>query len=156
MEGFDFFAFLDGASPWWWVAFAVAIGAIEMLTFSYFLIWIAAAALATGAVLWAAPGLSGADQLLIFAIIALTVTAGGRFWLAKTRATPSDAPSLNRRSEQVIGRTGKAMRDFEQGEGTVEIDGVRWRAKLVGGDAPAGAPLTVIDADGMQLICEPR
>ena len=37
----DLFAFLDGASPWWWVAFAAALGAVEMLTFTYFVLWLA-------------------------------------------------------------------------------------------------------------------
>lgn len=150
----DIFAFLDAASPWWWVALAIAIGAAEMLTFTYFLIWLALAAVGTAAAMWIAPGMSGTSQIAVFAILSGAITIAGRFWLAKRKATPSDAPGLNRRSEQVIGRVGKALADFDNREGVVVIDGVRWRARLTGESAVRDQSLSVIDADGMTLICE--
>ncbi|MEO1610790.1 MAG: NfeD family protein [Pseudomonadota bacterium] len=152
----DMLAFLDGASPWWWVALAIAIGAVEMLTFTYFLIWLALAAFGTGVVMWIAPDMSGTAQVATFAGLSVVITVAGRFWLKSRRAAPSDAPGLNRRSEQVIGRVGKALGDFESGEGVIEIDGVRWRARDISGEAAsAGDLMSVIDADGMTLTCEP-
>lgn len=150
----DAFAFLDGASPWWWVALAIAIGAVEMLTFTYFMIWPALAAFGTAVVMWMVPGMSGTAQIATFAGLSVLITVAGRFWLKSRSATPSDAPGLNRRSEQVIGRTGKALDDFENSEGVVVIDGVRWRARLAGETAAKDQALSVIDADGMTLICE--
>ena len=150
----DFFSALDGASPWWWIAAAIAIGAVEMLTFTYFLIWLALAAFGTALAMWIAPGLTGTGQLAVFAALAVITTVAGRYWLAKRKATPSDAPGLNRRSEQVIGRVGKALAEFENHEGVVVIDGVRWRARLTGESAVKDQSLSVIDADGMTLICE--
>ena len=42
------------------------------------------------------------------------------------------------------------------GSGTVVvIDGVRWRARLAGEAAAKDQTLSIIDADGMTLICEP-
>lgn len=150
----DIFSFLDNASPWWWVALAIAIGAVEMLTFTYFLIWLALAALTVGLVMVAAP-LGGQEQLIAFAVISILFTVAGRYALRKHRETPSETPGLNRRAEQLIGRTGKALNDFENDEGLVVIDDVRWRARLAIGSADKGASLVVIDAEGMQLICEP-
>lgn len=154
MPDLDIFAFLADASPWWWIALAIAIGAAEMLTFTYFLIWPALGALFTGILLWLFPGLNGTTQLAAFAVLSVLMTLAGRHWLASRRATPSEAPGLNRRSENVIGRVGKALEDFDNGEGVVIVDGVRWRARVTGGAARKDQSLSVIDADGMTLICE--
>ncbi len=154
MTEFDFFSSLDGASAWWWIAFAIALGAVEMLTFTYFLIWIALAALAVGLTMVVVP-LGGQEQVVAFAVLSILFTVAGRFAVKKMRQTPSDTPGLNRRSEKLIGRKGKALADFENDEGLVVIDDVRWRARLAIGAIKKGESLVVIDADGMQLICEP-
>lgn len=146
--------FLDGISPWWWIAFAVALGAVEMLTFTFYLLWLSLAAVGTGIILALAPDMAGTTQLGIFAVLSLVTVVAGRWWQTKRQMTPSDSPGLNRRSEQVIGRTGKALEDFDLLEGIVVIDGVRWKARLTTGTARADHPLSIIDADGMILICE--
>lgn len=151
----DMLVFLEGLSPWWWVAFAVALGAVEMLTFTYFLIWLSLAALGTAGVLAIAPSLSGGGQIAAFAVFAVIFTLAGRWWQMNRKIVPGLAPGLNRRSERVIGRTGKAISNFENDEGTIVVDGVRWNARLVSGTAPAGQTLTVVDADNMTLLCEP-
>ncbi|MEM7268671.1 MAG: NfeD family protein [Pseudomonadota bacterium] len=152
---FDLFNTLDGASPWWWIAFAFLIGAVEMATVTYFLIWFALSAFTTGIVMWLGGPLSGQSQLIWFAALSVAITVIGRISLKYTRATPTENPGLNRRSEQLIGRKGKALEDFDDGEGVVIVDDVRWRARLAIGAAGKGDHLVVIDADGMQLICEP-
>lgn len=154
MTEFDLFSALDGASAWWWIAFAIALGAVEMLTFTYFLIWIALAALAVGLTMAVVP-LGGQEQVVAFAVLSILFTVAGRFAVKKMRQTPSETPGLNRRSEQLIGRKGTALSDFNDDEGVVVIDDVRWRARLAIGNISKGESLVVIDAEGMQLICEP-
>lgn len=151
----NLFTLLDGASPWWWIAIAAAIGVAEMLTFSYYMIWLALAALAVGGALWAMPGMGGGAQLALFAVLSILLTVAGRYYLAHRRADAPESAGLNERAAQMVGRTGEALGPFEHAEGTLMIDGVRWRARLTAGEAPAGRALRVTGAEGMTLLCEP-
>lgn len=152
---FDLFAFLDGASPWWWVALAVGLGAVEMLTFTYFMLWLSLAALAVAGILLVSPDMSGLSQVGAFAALSVLFTVAGWLSLRRFGAKGAAGHALNRRSEQVVGRTGAALDDFRNGEGVVVVDDVRWSARLVSGEARKGAALRITGVDGMRLICEP-
>jgi hypothetical protein len=153
---FGLFAFLDGASPWWWIALALGLGAVEMLTFTYFMLWLALAAFTVGIGLAVFPSMPGTSQLLTFALLAILYSAVG--WAYVRRRQPKDAhPGLNRRSEAMVGRQAVVTEAFSAGVGWVELDGVRWRARLANG-APApeiGATMSIAAADGMTLVVEP-
>lgn len=154
--GFDLFAFLDGASPWWWIAFALALGAVEIITFTYFMLWLALAALTVGIGLMIFPGLTGTAQLLGFGLLALVYTGIGWAWVR--RRQPGDAaPGLNQRAAALIGRQAVVTEDFQAGVGRVGVDGVRWRARLAEDAAPPGkgAVLTITAADGTTLVVTP-
>lgn len=158
--GFDLFAFLDGASPWWWIAFALALGAVEIVTFTYFMLWLSLAALSVGIALMLLPGLSGTAQLLGFGLFALVYTGLGWAWVRRRQAT-GDAPGLNRRAVALVGRQAVVAEPFEAGVGRVEVDGVRWRARLEPdpgrdpGPPEQGAVLTISGAEGATLIVTP-
>lgn len=156
MEG-DLFQFLSGISPWWWVALAFGLAAIEVLTFSFFLIWPALAALGVAVVLWIAPGLSGSSQLLWFVIMAVAFTLAGR-QLVFLRKPTSDRPHLNQRSAALVGRNAVVIDGFAAGGlGNVQVDGMPWRARMAEGQSrpAAGDILDIADADGMILILQP-
>jgi membrane protein implicated in regulation of membrane protease activity len=60
----------------------------------------------------------------------------------------------------MVGRQAVVTGAFSAGVGWVEVDGVRWRARLADGadDAEppeAGATMSITDADGMTLIVAP-
>ena len=153
----DIFSFLDGASPWWWVALGLGLGVIELATFSFFLIWPGLAAIAVGAVLWLAPGMSGTTQIILFAVLSVVFTMAGRWWVL-SRKPQSQAPDLNNRAAQMIGRNAVVVDGFlGGGTGNVEVDGVRWRARLAGdGEQPSpGSVMTVSSAEGMTLLLAP-
>jgi len=38
-ESITVFQWVANLSPWWWVAFGIGLGAVEMATMSFFLIW---------------------------------------------------------------------------------------------------------------------
>ena len=153
----DIFAFLDGISPWWWVAIAFVLGTIEILTFSFFLIWPALAALVVAVLLWMFPEMSGAVQLLWFSILSVVLTLGGRQWVLSGKPT-SETPGLNNRATALIGRNAVLIDALAGGAlGNVEVDGIRWRARLDSAEAAAdaGQSLRIVSADGMVLILAP-
>ena len=157
---FDLFAFLDGASPWWWIALAFGLGAVEIVTFTYFMLWLGLAAFTVGIGLAMFPAMPGTSQLLSFALLSILYTAIG--WVYVMRRQPKDAlPGLNRRAAAVVGRQAVVTQAFSAGVGWVEVDGVRWRARLAepGGAAAespeAGATMSITDADGMTLVVAP-
>ncbi len=148
-----FFDQLAGISPWWWVGFGLVLGALEMVTGSFFLIGPGVAAVVVGVTLFAAPGMAGEIQVTIFAILSIALTWAARIYTAKAQQAPSDRPGLNKRSGQLVGKRGAVMDAFDHGEGAVEIGGVRWLAKLEEGDTLAtGARVEVVAADGTTLV----
>ena len=88
MLDFDLFAFLDGASPWWWITLALGLGAIEILTFTYLLLWLGLAAFTVGIGLAMFPEMPGTSQLLTFGLLSILYTAIG--WGYVRRFQPSD------------------------------------------------------------------
>lgn len=153
MEG-GLFGVLTGISPWWWVALALALALVEVLTFSFFLIWPALAALTVAILMWMVPDMSGSSQLLWFSIMAAIFTFVGRQIVFMYKPT-SERPNLNQRGSALIGRNAVIVDGFVAGGiGSVEVDGVRWRAR-VQDDSASPAPgeiFKIADADGMMLI----
>lgn len=149
----DFFAFLDGASPWWWIATALVLGAVEIVTLTYFMLWLGLAAFSVGLILMAVPALTGTMQLLAFGVLALVYTALGWAWVLR-RQRAEGAPALNRRAASLVGRQAVVAEPFRAGLGRVDVDGIRWRARLAEGAAPPheGAELTICAADGTTLV----
>lgn len=154
MGEFGLFDFLHGVSPWWWVTAGVVLIGFEMATMSFFLIWPGLAALVIAVLLWIAPDMSGVAQVALYAALAIAFTWVGRMIIKRTGQPQSDKPMLNRRSNQLVGRHAKAVEPFRSGEGSVEIDGVRWKARTETPKVDAGADLRIIGADGMILQVE--
>ena len=153
---FDIFAFLDGVSPWWWVALALALGATEVMTFTYFLLWPALAAATVAVALFISPAMAGTTQALAFAVLTLVYAVVGWLVLRRTRTSGEEASiGLNQRSARLIGRRVGVEERFSGGVGWVRVDGERWRARLSddAGASPApGSELEVTGAQGMTLI----
>ena len=150
----DVFDFLNGISPWWWVAAALALGTIEILTFSFFLIWPAIAAFLVAVLMWIFPEMTGAIQILIFAVASAVLTLIGRQWVMTKKPT-SDNPGLNNRASALIGRNAVLIEDLAgTALGNVEVDGIRWRARLdkPEGTAASGASLRIHGTEGMVLV----
>ena len=148
----DLFSFLDGASPWWWVALALGLGVVEVLTFTYFMLWLSMAAATVAVALWASPGFSGTGQVLIFALAALIYTAVGYYYV-KAHKGREPRTGLNERSAAMIGRKAVISAPFAAGVGWVEVDGIRWRARLAHGtpEPREGDVMNITGAEGMTL-----
>lgn len=151
------FAFLDGASPWWWVAIALALGAVEILTFTYFLLGPASSALTLAAVLFVFPSLSGTLQIALFAVCSvLYAVLGWALMRSVRRRDGTGGPTLNRRGAQMIGRAATVSAAFSAGLGTVTIDGIAWRSRMrgTGADPAAGDVLKVVAVEGATLVVD--
>ena len=152
----DLFAFLDGASPWWWIAFALALGAVEIVTFTYFMLWLGLGAVTVGVGLMLFPEMAGTTQLLAFGIFSLLYTGVGYAYVRR-RQPREPEPALNRRAAALVGRQVVVSEPFQAGFGWVDVDGVRWRARLAEGAEPSrkGALVSVVATEGMTLIVGP-
>jgi len=141
---------LTAVSPWWWVAAAIVMAAIEMLTVSTVLIWSALAALVTAAILWLAGGMSVWVQIAIFGVLSIVFTFAGRALVARYGDLGDKAGKLNRRADQLVGREAEVV-SFSWHEGQVTVDGVPWPARLDGGDVKLdpGDRVRIIAADGI-------
>ena len=152
MESLDF---LTGISPWWWVAFGVALGALEMATMSFFLIWPALAAVLCALLLIVVPDLSAQWQIVAFAVLSVVLTLIGRSLLNRFGDGGAAHETLNSRSNQMIGRHA-IVESFIGPEGAVTVDGIRWHAVWPAGmQAEIGDTVEIGAADGMKLLVKP-
>jgi inner membrane protein len=150
----DIFPFLEDISPWWWVAFGIALGALEMATMSFFLIWPGLASLGVALLLGIVPGLSGYAQITVFALLSIALTFAGRSLLHRYGDGDGMDGKLNSRANLMIGRHAEVL-DFTGPEGNVTIDGIRWRARWpTESKAKAGENVKVTGAEGMTLLIE--
>ena len=151
----EFLNFLEGLSPWWWVALAFAFGIFEMLTASFVLIWLALASVLMALILTVMPGLSGEWQITLFGVLSIVLTFAGRAVLRRFGDGQPESSTLNQRSGHFVGANASVIK-FANGEGTVEIEGMRWRARWDDGNqSKAGDTVEVTKADGMILHVAP-
>ncbi len=124
---FGILTFLQGMSPWWWVAFALTLGALEMLSMAFFLIGPALAALLMSIILVAFPEMPGTVQLALFGVLSVLLTLGfkSQRHLFQQSETPN---SLNDRTARMVGKRGKVI-SFHHGTGSIEVEGIHWQAK---------------------------
>jgi membrane protein implicated in regulation of membrane protease activity len=136
---------------WMWLLGAIVLGIAELIVPGVFLIWLAAAAAATG-LLTLAFGIALPFQFALFALLAIAAVYSGRRWYL-ANPMPSADPMLNDRAARLVGRTVVVVAAIEHGEGRVKVgDGV-WSCR--GPDAPEGARVRITGADGSCLKVEP-
>ncbi|WP_239805147.1 NfeD family protein [Croceicoccus hydrothermalis] len=145
----DWLGDLDG--EWAWVVIGIVLATAELIVPGYFLIWMAAAALATALV--AAVTAVGIEiQLLSFAVFSVFSVAAAKNWLNSYPIESSD-PLMNDRGGRLVGQGVVVTQPIEGGEGRVRHGDSEWPAR--GPDAPVGTRLTVIGHDGTTLVVGP-
>lgn len=146
---------LSDLGAWNWIVLGLILLVFEVFLPGVFLLWIGIAALLTGAL-----SLQLADwpfwtwhwQVLVFlGLSLLTVFAGRRLMGAPDQ--PSDQPLLNRRSEQLVGRTATLSEPIRNGHGRIALGDTLWRVS--GPDLPAGTRVKVTAVEGMELVVVP-
>lgn len=136
---------------WGWFILALALGALEIAAPGAFMIWLAAAALATG-LMTLVYGLGWELQLLAFACLAIASVLAGRAFL-RERPIRSADPALNRRADRLLGEVVTVSEAIHDGCGRVQVGDSPWPA--AGPDMPAGARARIVGVDGNRLHVEP-
>ena len=142
---------LDIEPHWLWLLAAVLLGIAELVAPGVFLIWLAAAAALTGLATMLL-GIDLAFQLVLFTLFAISTVYGGRRWYLSNPVASSD-PLLNDRGARLTGETLTVVSAIENGRGRVRVGDSVWACK--GPDAPEGAAVRVLGADGSCLRVEP-
>lgn len=142
---------LDIEPHWLWLLAAVLLGIAEIVAPGVFLIWLAAAAALTGLATLAL-GIDLPFQLVLFTLFAISAVYGGRRWYLSNPVASSD-PLLNDRGARLTGETLTVVTAIENGRGRVRVGDSVWACK--GPDAPEGAAVRVLGADGACLRVEP-
>ncbi len=141
--------------PWsWWILGLLLLGA-EILIPGIFLIWIGLAAIVVGAisfVLWDSAIWGWQVQLLVFAALSLVSALIGRRIMA-SRDDDTDQPMLNRRMEQMIGRTALLEEPITEGGGRIRLGDTLWTVR--GPDLPAGARVRIVAIENDEPRVEP-
>jgi len=139
------------AAYWWWLIVAVLLAGAEIVVPGFFLIWLAAAALATGVVV-AITGIGLGLALLLFAVLAVGAVLAGRHW-SRTHELATEDAHLNRRGERLIGEVVVVSEPIAGGQGRVQIGDSPWRAR--GPDLPLGARVRIIGVSGTEVTVAP-
>lgn len=145
------FDFLSHLAFWHWWILAVLLAIIEVIAPGFFFIWLAGAAVATGLITLVFTSLGWETEILIFAILAIiSIIAWHRFGRRLTQAGAGS--TLNRRGDQLIGRTVSLTEPIVNGRGAARINDTVWRVEGI--DLPAGTAVTVTGVDGTILKVE--
>lgn len=135
-----------------WAILALVLIAGEALLPGAALLWLGLAAGVMFFVVLLLPDLPLLAQGVLF--IALSFVAV-EVYRRRVRARPprNDAPTLNRRTAQLVGRVMPLERAVVNGQGRVQIADAYWDVRCEQ-DLPAGTPVRIVGADGMTLHVE--
>ena len=142
---------MDLHPGWIWAIAGLVLLIAEVITPGFFLMFLGAAAVATGvAALFLPIGL--VLQLALFAVLALLfVRVGGRRAYAMRYDHSSD-PFLNDRVSQLIDRVVVVVEPVDANGGRVKVGDSIWSAR--GGPAAAGDRVRIVDVEGNCLKVE--
>jgi membrane protein implicated in regulation of membrane protease activity len=140
--------------PWNWIVLGLVLMVLEILLPGVFLLWVGIAALLVGALslqLWSFASWTWEVQVLVFLALSIISALVGRQIMART-AGDNDQPLLNRRREQLIGRTAVLVEPIAEGHGRIRLGDTSWRVS--GPDLPAGARVRVKAVENAELVVE--
>ncbi len=143
----------DNLEPGWlWMIGGVLLLIAEVIAPGFFLIFVGAAALATGAFTLLF-GLGLPAQLTLFAIYALVAVMIGRRVYANA-ATDSSDPLLNDRAARLVGRSVTVIEPIDEHGGRVRLGDSEWSAR--GGPGSPGERVRITGVEGNCLPVEPE
>lgn len=137
---------MNGIEPGWlWLIGGVLLLIAEVIAPGFFLVFVGAAAIATGlfALLF---GLGVPLQLALFAIYTLLAVMIGRRFYANVATEVSSDPLLNDRVGRLVGKVVTVVTAVDDHNGRVRVGDGEWSAR--GGPAAAGERVRITGVDG--------
>lgn len=131
-----------------WFSLGGLLIIVEVVSPTFFFLWPGLACLLTGVLVWLYPESGFALQLAVAALLTLAFALAWKGYYKKNPLRGND-PELNRRGDQMIGKTCVVTESIENGKGRVAIGDSSWLA--VGPDCPANTPVEVVGIDGNAL-----
>ena len=145
------FEFFDGFTHWHWLALAAAVlSARALMPFGMAysigrgVLALGLAAAIVGLALFAAPGITGLQQLGLAAVASMASAYGLKWWAARGF----------RRATHHLGQVFTLTEAIVAGKGRLQIAGESWPIK--GDDLPAGAQIKVADITEIVQVAELR
>jgi membrane protein implicated in regulation of membrane protease activity len=143
---------IDGLDPgWMWLIGGVLLLIAEILAPGFFLVFVGAAAIATG-LFTLLFGLGTVPQLALFALYALLAVMVGRRIYANQNVRSAD-PLLNDRAGRLVGKVVTVVVAVDEHNGRVRVGDSEWSAR--GGPAAVGERVRITGIDGNCLKVEP-
>lgn len=142
----------DNLEPGWiWAIAGILLLIAEIIAPGFFLVFIGAAAIATG-LFTLLFDLGLAPQLALFALYSVLAVMIGKRWYGELPQVDENL-RLNEPGRRMIGKTVIVASDVDDHAGRVRVGDGEWNAR--GGPAAAGERVTVTGVDGNCLIVEP-
>ena len=133
---------------YFWFGVALALMAAETFVPGAFLLWFGLAALVMGVIVLVIPDLSVLWQAALFAALSITAVLVYRKFF-RPMEPKGDQPLLNRKVDQMIGRTFVLHEPIVHGYGKIRVNDALWTVS--GPDLPVGTTIQVMGADGPTL-----
>jgi membrane protein implicated in regulation of membrane protease activity len=140
----------DLHAGWIWAIGGLLLLIAEILAPGFFLLFIGAAAIATG-LFTLLFDLSLGPQLVLFVVYAGLAVLAGKRWYAQPNAGDA-AHSLNDPARRLVGRVVMVVADVGDHGGRVRLGDSEWSAR--GGPAAAGELVRITGVDGNCLKVE--
>lgn len=134
-----------------WLIGGVLLLILEIIAPGFFLVFIGAAAMATGAFTLLFD-LGAPAQLALFALYTLIAVMVGRRFYANRHMDGAD-PLLNDRAGRLVGKLVTVVEAVDDHGGRVRVGDSEWSAR--GGPAAAGDRVRITGVDGNCLTVEP-
>ena len=141
---------MDVDPGWLWLIGGVLLLILEVIAPGFFLVFLGAAAIATGlfTVLF---DLGTAAQLALFALYSVIAVLVGRRFYANRTADSAD-PLLNDRGGRLVGKVVTVVEQVDDHGGRVRVGDSEWSAR--GGPAEVGERVRITGVDGNCLTVE--
>jgi len=143
--------FITNLQYWHWWILAIVCLSLEIFAPGAVFIWFSVSAAVLGFLLLLLPDLSWQWQITLFGVLSILSILGWRMYRQKVPEIDAH-PALNKRGEELIGRTFTLNTPITDNYGKINVDDTMW--KVYGKDCEVGQKVKVTSLTGTVLNVE--